>query len=503
MALAATGWASITFFFSIATFLFFLELFFWKNLPRFFLFLLLTLLAALRFLLADPALSPQSVLQYRQNTPLSGVLLTGYVSKTPRFFPYQKSSEGTLRFPFQTQSIQVDGSSKPCRGTLSIRLSGVSSAQQIQAGDALKLKGTLRTNSFPGSLPLELVVSSDHNWEKVEIRNLHLWQNIVQKIEHQASAVLSRGLDAYPTQTAIYHALLLGQRDCIPPKIHQIFKATGTLHIFAISGLHVGLFAMFLAILANALGVPRNLWGVVLIPLLLGYVFLTGMKPSAFRAFLMAALYLVAPLFHRKPDLPTAIAAASLILLWLQPHMLLAPGFILSFVVVGFIILFFSALPAGFLKKGTGYGAWIRNYLFSLLLSSSAALVASIPLVALFFGTFAPYALLANLLVVSLLFPIVLSGWLALLIPPLAGLFNFSALFFIDLLLRITSGIAQWPHALLQVAPPPPISLLFWYASWVVLLVHARSKTGKIAAGLTILFAAIWMILPSVLATHS
>ena len=484
-------------------FFFFLGLFFRKNPPRFLLFLFLTILAAIRFLLADPALSPQSILRYRPCTPLSGVLLTGYVSEEPRFSPYQKSSGGSLRFPFKAQTIQVDGSSTHCRGELLVCLSKVSPTLHLQSGDHLQLKGTLRANRFPGSLPLEFVVSSGKNWKKLSSNSPLEWRRWMQKIRTQAATVLSRGLDAYPTQKAIYHALLLGQRNAIPSQTHQIFKATGTLHIFAISGLHVGLFAMFLAVLANALGVPRNLWGIVLIPLLLGYVFLTGMKPSAFRAFLMAALYLVAPLFHRKPDLPTAIAGASLILLWLQPHMLLNPGFILSFVVVSFIVMFFSALPSGFFNRGTGWQRGIRNYLLSLVLSSTAALVASIPLVALFFGTFALYAIFANLLVVSLLFPIVLSGWLALLIPPLAGIFNFSALFFIDLLLRITSGIAHWPNALLQVTPPPPITLLFWYASWMILLLHARSKTGKMAAGLTLLFTLIWMILPSLLETHS
>ena len=98
-----------------------------------------------------------------------------------------------------------------------------------------------------------------------------------QRLREAAAQTLSNGIGKHPGQLAVYKALLLGYRKAIPPEIHQRFKRTGTLHIFAISGLHVGIVGLLITVVLKTIGIPRDRWGLLLLPLLLGYVMDTGM----------------------------------------------------------------------------------------------------------------------------------------------------------------------------------------------------------------------------------
>ncbi len=129
----------------------------------------------------------------------------------------------------------------------------------------------------------------------------------------------------------------------------------------------------------------------------------------------------------------------------------------------------------------------------SLVITSVAAFIASVPLTALFFGSFAGVSLFANLLVVPLTFCIVLSGWLSILVPVASEIFNHAALVFIDSLLGTVGFLSRLPHAYVQIDPPALTGLFFWYAGWIALLVHARTARQRIACLALVLFSLLWM----------
>ena len=95
-------------------------------------------------------------------------------------------------------------------------------------------------------------------------------------------------------------AMLLGRRDGIPYGRLAVFAAAGTIHVFAISGLHVMLIAGLLNGFLKAFGLSRRMCAACAIPMLAGYVMLIGYPPSAVRAGLMVSLYLGAYLFGRR-----------------------------------------------------------------------------------------------------------------------------------------------------------------------------------------------------------
>jgi competence protein ComEC len=261
------------------------------------------------------------------------------------------------------------------------------------------------------------------------------------------------------------------------------------MHIFAISGLHVGIVGILLTIALKVLGVPRDRFAFWLLPLLVTYVVSTGMKASALRALSMAAVFILAPLFRRRPDVPTSIAVAAMILLFIDPMNILSPGFIFSFGVVISIVMVYSIVPEAWLQ-----GGWIRNYTVSLVLTSLAASLVAIPLSALYFGTFCPISLVGNLLVVPLTFCIVLCGCLSLVSPWVNAVFNHAALIFIDLLLGSVSALDRIPYSSTRVDMPPVIALLLWFGGLIYLFTHATSALQR-RYGITSMVCAVLLVL--------
>ncbi len=251
------------------------------------------------------------------------------------------------------------------------------------------------------------------------------------RIRYSAAERITRGLDRLPDEQALILAMILGFRSDIPPGLMRTFRRAGTIHIFAISGLHVVLIAGILAKCLAFFGVSRRYWIIPLVPLLAIYIFLTGGQPSALRAGLMAVLYHAAPLFGRRPDPLNAIACAVLILVPADPTIAGDLGFILSFSMVTGLVLFLAPIQALFNhlfrvdaatdalavdRLAAGRLPFGGKLLFGLRhlplylrlwctkqipLAVTAALV-SFPLTAHFFGFCTSYALFANLFVVQL-----------------------------------------------------------------------------------------------------
>ncbi len=485
MVAGATGLFSFGFlFFGALFFLFLAGLFYRTNIAIPSVFGAVVLVAACRFVAVSEPLSAAEMDRLLPQLPLSNVQLVGRVAGVPKFHAYGSGSRGSWTLHFDCTGANHSGHWENYRGRIQISISGGDSAKGFRQGERIHFSGELRRRDFPGGEPIELELPASRGWDVLD-EPPHfspvIWGQWLREI---AAQTLSNGMKEYPAQLAVYKALLLGYRKAIPPETHQRFRRTGTLHIFAISGLHVGIVGMLIIAVLQTVGLPRDRWGHWLLPLLLAYVVATGMKSSALRAFTMAAVYFLSPLFRRKPDIPTSIAFAAILLLFINPLEIRSIGFIYSFTVVCFIVMVFSAVPQGFIFRGKGWRRAVRAYLLSLGVTSLAALIASIPLTALLFGTYSMVSLLANLVVVPLTFCIVLSGWLAILVPPASEIFNHAALVFINGQLSTVRVLGGLPGAYGFIPPPPLTAVLFWYAGWIALFT-ARQRTT--AFGLIVL----------------
>lgn len=205
------------------------------------------------------------------------------------------------------------------------------------------------------------------------------------------------GLDGDRDAASLNRAILLGERFRLSRRMRNVFVASGTMHVFAISGLHVMAVAEVLAFLLALTFFPRRMAGLVAIPILWGYVHLIGCAPSAVRAALMASFCLMAPVFWRRPNLLRSWALTFLLVHVCRPLLITDVGNVLSFAVMLAIAL---ALEFGRLIGSRVSGLWI----------TVVAWAVGVPIAAHVFGQVAPGGMLANLVLITAAEYTVISG---------------------------------------------------------------------------------------------
>ena len=111
----------------------------------------------------------------------------------------------------------------------------------------------------------------------------------------------------------VYQAMLLGRKAALNQAQSERFRMTGTMHFFAISGLHIGVIATVIAQGLALLRVPRRISPFIGLPLLYLYVEITGAPPSAVRAFLMALFFWASFAFQRQRSPFAALVGSCLL----------------------------------------------------------------------------------------------------------------------------------------------------------------------------------------------
>lgn len=227
---------------------------------------------------------------------------------------------------------------------------------------------------------------------------------------------LALGLESQEMPRVLITTMALGTSEAGSADMEEPFRNSGTLHVFAVSGLHVGLMAVIGWWLLKFAGVRRSRAVMLLIPLVFGYAFITGWVPSAARAAFMSAVFLLAPLANRTSRLINSIGAAALVLFSGDTLQFFQPGFQLSFGVLGAIALGAGALSGPF-KPLTELDpflppmlaswwddrwVWFRKKVLGLVTTSLAAWVGSVPLMMVFFQSCTPIAIVANVVLVPL-----------------------------------------------------------------------------------------------------
>jgi competence protein ComEC len=283
---------------------------------------------------------------------------------------------------------------------------------------------------------------------------------------------LCRGLDDAPEVRSFLSGIVLGLRRETAEDIEEPFQQTGTLHLFAVSGLHIGIVAALLWMLATVARLSRKWAAALIIPLLFFYTAITGLHVSSVRAAVMASILLGGIFFDRRVFVLNTLAAAAFFLLCWNTNELFSTGFQLSFAVVGAIIVFADPLfgflqrwgtPDPFLPRSLLRGPRLFAHLgFEWLCRgasvSLAAWIGSLPFILWYFHIVTPVSLFANLLVVPIAFFILAIALLSLLATPLltwlAIVFNNANWFLAQLVLGVVQLFAQIPGGHFYVATP-------------------------------------------------
>jgi competence protein ComEC len=294
-------------------------------------------------------------------------------------------------------------------------------------------------NTFAGYL-----ANAGMNFELNRGRILHVvrpptaYRKFCARMADRFAAWLGQGVEAKrPELTNVLRAMMLGRKHDLSDEQNSLFMQSGTMHLFAISGLHIGVIALGLQALLSLSRMPRR-WrfGLSLLVLWL-YVDITGATPSAIRAFCMIAL-LQAAFMLRKPGNPlAALTASALIVLALAPMQFFSASFQMSYGIVAALLLLGLPLAETWMQRWPAFrdlpsSTWRwwhhgTDYVWRGLLGALAIGLASI-LVSLlcgvqFFNLFTPGALPANLILIPVAMLVILAGMGSL----LCGLVGFTA----------------------------------------------------------------------------
>jgi len=251
----------------------------------------------------------------------------------------------------------------------------------------------------------------------------------------------------------------------------------------------VGIVSVIIIFFLKALKVSRPRWVFVIGPLLIFYVFVTGARPSAVRACVMAVIYFAGPLCKRKADPFSSLAAAALVILAWDPRQLFDIGFVYSFIVVAGIIVLYPVFERPLRplwqpdvlrlqpeRRVVRLARGVGRMLAQCAALSCAAWLTSTPLTVYLFGRFVPGALLSNILVVPMAFLIVVSGCLSLslgpCLPVLGEIFNHAAVTVIALLVKCMGALRQIPLLCIDLVPPPLWTVWAWYALLALILLN-------------------------------
>ncbi|MBE0557693.1 MAG: ComEC/Rec2 family competence protein, partial [Proteobacteria bacterium] len=197
--------------------------------------------------------------------------------------------------------------------------------------------------------------------------------------------------------------IVLAMRSEMSDEQREAFLVSGTFHVIAVSGLHVGLITVMLHAVLGLFSLPRKALPIATMAGVLAYVVSVGSSPSVVRAVIMACVVLGGRLVERPVDVFQSLGVAGSIVMLLDPVQLFDPGFQLSFAAVFAIVTLFPLWSHSLehVRSRTIAGRIVRAGI-QLLMVSLAAQLGTLPLTILLFERISLVSLAANLVIVPM-----------------------------------------------------------------------------------------------------
>jgi competence protein ComEC len=302
------------------------------------------------------------------------------------------------------------------------------------------------------------------------------WDRLVDA----ARSALARGLDrAVPEpRAALLRAALLGDTDGLEPALVDDFKASGMLHILAISGQHVGILALILLQVFALLRLPRKAAFVATGAALALYVPVCGGQISVLRAAIMFWSGLPGVLWERPSSALNNLGWAAAATLACMPWTILTLGFQLSFAATFLLILYARPMAALLARLKVRGALWL--YLVSTPALSLVLFLGAYPVLAAVSHTTAPSSILGNVATIGISSGMLVAACLALLASPLA----IAASCFGACAGALGTMLAGCVHALAH-GPGASLSAASWPLPWSLALIGAvlafpyAARTGR------------------------
>lgn len=457
------------------------------------------------------------------------VTLRARLTETPTLRVFERDAQESWRSHavVEVAALSRRGEWQPVTGLVAVTTPGVL-ATNFFAGRTVELTGILREprgalaeglfdyRAFLAwqGIYFQFQCADTNDWRLVADASSPAQPPIADRFRVWAQHTLARGLPVEDEELRLLWAMTLGWKTALTDEVAEPFMRSGTMHIFAISGLHIALIAGILVAVLRAAQLPRGACGAVIVPLIWFYTAATGWQPSAIRSTIMMTVIIAGWSLRRPSNLLNSLAASGFIILLWQPTQLFQASFQLSFFVVLAIALLLPPfedfrqrllqtdpfLPDELRPRWQRWLDWPLRFVTTSFATSLAAWLGSLPLIAHYFHLLTPASLLANLIVVPLsgfalmcnLGALVTGDWL----PWFTDAFNHAGWFF----MRGMIGFSQWtttlPGAYFHVRTPTGFEFFAFYTTVFLAVAGWLWTPGKRrwSWGILLALAGIWCV---------
>jgi competence protein ComEC len=216
-------------------------------------------------------------------------------------------------------------------------------------------------------------------------------------------------------------AMVLGRREEISSEMEYVYQSTGTAHVLAVSGLHVGIVFLLISRIFRLLKKTNLRWAYYALVVLAiwSYAFVTGSSPSVLRASLMLSVIIFAEAYKRRSNIYNSIFVSAFALLIYDPNLLFSVSFQLSYAAVLGIVYLYGRIYTLLYLKNT-----IANFFWRITALSLSVQITTFPITIYYFHQFPTIFLITNLiaiptaaLVIVASMILLISSWL----PPISA----------------------------------------------------------------------------------
>ncbi len=385
---------------------------------------------------------------------------------------------------FSANEINIDSEREEVSGTALVR---VPRYPAYHYGDVLRVTGKLETPpqfedfDYRSYLARQGIYSIIY-YPEVELLGQGEGFKPLQwiySLRGQLSSSLARALPE--PQGSLAQGILLGIRSNIPDSLNQVFSRTGTAHLLAISGLHIGIvIGILLSFGIMVFGKQRSIYIWLALVTIWLYAMFTGMRPPVIRAAIMGSLFLIAEYLGRQRSAITALAFAAAVMVGIQPQLLWSVSFQLSFLAMAGLIFLYPYFQKwgrrgvtailGDREAITATGNMVTDS-FAVTL---AAIIAIWPLVAYNFGVVSLVGLPATFFSLPALPAIIVTSamvaFAGLFAPLVAQILGWLAWLFLSYLLLVVQGFDALPLSSFMVSSIPAWQVGGYYVVIAVII---------------------------------
>ena len=224
---------------------------------------------------------------------------------------------------------------------------------------------------------------------------------------------------------AFFNAILLGNKNMLSDSQKLTFQNSGTLHLFAVSGLHIGFIYLIIKFLISIVTYNRYISEIVVAVILFIYLDMVNYPPSALRACMMINSWQLSIIFFKRKSALCSLSTSCLLILINDPSSLMEIGFQLSYTVVASIIVFNIQAK----KWNEKYKYTIIRFFINSLFTSYSAFCGSMLLVYDYFNIIVPGSIIINIIAIPIAFIFIIFIFLMLSLSIFIEVDYFSILF--------------------------------------------------------------------------